>query len=65
LPHQLIHGDLNASNALADEAGRICAILDFEFVTYDLRVMEAAVFLSDMVRSSEATESSLKKNHAR
>jgi len=64
LPHQLIHGDLNASNALSDLSGRICAILDFEFVTYDLRVMEAAVFLSDMIRSSEAAETSLNKMKA-
>jgi len=64
LKHQLIHGDLNASNALADEAGRISAILDFEFVTYDLRVMEAAVFLSDMVRSGEAAGSSLNRAEA-
>jgi homoserine kinase type II len=49
LPHQLIHGDLNASNILA-EADRIAAILDFEFVTMDLRVMELAVCLSDMIQ---------------
>ncbi len=50
LPHQLIHGDLNASNVLADsEHGPIAAILDFEFVTTDLRVMELAVCLSDLI----------------
>jgi homoserine kinase type II len=50
LPHQLIHGDLNASNVLAEsEHGPITAILDFEFVTRDLRVMELAVCLSDLV----------------
>ncbi len=52
LPHQLIHGDLNASNMLADGAhGPITAVLDFEFVTRDLRVMELAVCLSDLVAS--------------
>lgn len=64
LPHQLIHGDLNASNALADDAGRICAILDFEFVTCDVRVMEAAVFVSDLIRSGESAEGSMRKIEA-
>lgn len=53
LPHQLIHGDLNASNVLAGADGRISAVLDFEFVTEDLRVMEAAVCLSDLIRQVE------------
>ncbi|HZG78189.1 MAG TPA: phosphotransferase [Paenibacillus sp.] len=49
LPHQLVHGDLNASNALAAPgADDIAALLDFEFVTVDLRAMEAAVCLSDL-----------------
>lgn len=51
LPHQLIHGDMNASNVLADEEGHITAILDFEFITRDLRVMELAVCLSDLINS--------------
>ncbi|RAU90973.1 phosphotransferase [Paenibacillus sp. YN15] len=45
LPHQLIHGDLNASNALVAGDGEIAALLDFEFVTRDLRAMEPAVCL--------------------
>lgn len=50
LPHQLIHGDLNASNVLAgQDGGTITAVLDFEFVTNDLRVMELAVCLSDLL----------------
>jgi homoserine kinase type II len=49
LPHQLIHGDLNASNLLADQGGAITAVLDFEFVTQDLRVMELAVCLADFL----------------
>ncbi|WP_322903777.1 phosphotransferase [Paenibacillus sp. SGZ-1009] len=53
LPHQLIHGDLNASNMLQSEDGQITAILDFEFVTRDLRAMEPAVCLSDMLGSME------------
>ncbi|WP_158299590.1 phosphotransferase [Paenibacillus antri] len=49
LPHQLVHGDLNASNALAVPGGDdIAALLDFEFVTVDLRAMEPAVCLSDL-----------------
>jgi homoserine kinase type II len=53
LPHQLIHGDLNVSNILADSTGEIIAILDFEFVTRDLRVMESAVCLSDLLHSTD------------
>lgn len=49
LPHQLVHGDVNASNVLQDSQGRICAILDFEFATWDLRVMELAVPMSDLL----------------
>lgn len=61
LPHQLIHGDLNASNILVDTEGRISAILDFEFITEDLRVMELCVCLSDLIRAGER-ESSLWAN---
>jgi homoserine kinase type II len=49
LPHQLIHGDLNASNALVGADNDIAALLDFEFTTMDLRVMEVAVCLSDLI----------------
>ncbi|WP_159882175.1 phosphotransferase [Paenibacillus puerhi] len=49
MPHQLIHGDLNRTNMLSAEDGRITAVLDFEFVTRDLRVMEPAVALSDLI----------------
>lgn len=49
LPHQLVHGDLNASNVLIDAEGMISAVLDFEFITRDLRVMELAVCLSDLI----------------
>jgi len=53
LPHQLVHGDLNASNILMGRDGMISAILDFEFVTYDLRVMEVAVAISDFIDDEE------------
>lgn len=53
MPHQLIHGDLNTSNALMNEEGNVAALLDFEFVTYDLRVMEVAVFLADLIRADQ------------
>ncbi|MBM7703602.1 phosphotransferase [Metabacillus iocasae] len=50
LPHQLIHGDLNTSNILVNEQHSVNAVLDFEFVTYDLRVMEVAVCLSEFIK---------------
>lgn len=53
LPHQLVHGDLNASNILVNEDGMVSAVLDFEFVTNDLRVMELAVCLSDFIHPSK------------
>ncbi|MEH7117805.1 phosphotransferase [Neobacillus vireti] len=53
LPHQLVHGDLNASNILTGGDGKISAILDFEFVTHDLRVMEVAVAISDFIDVEE------------
>lgn len=53
LPHQLVHGDLNASNILSAGDGSISAILDFEFVTHDLRVMEVAVSLSEFIDDKE------------
>lgn len=56
LPHQLVHGDLNASNVLVNEEGTVSAVLDFEFVTKDLRVMEMAVCLSDFIQPSEEAE---------
>ncbi|MDF2925269.1 MAG: aminoglycoside phosphotransferase [Paenibacillaceae bacterium] len=63
LPHQLIHGDLNASNALARNPGTaslaaealegrgLAALLDFEFATRDLRAMEPAVCLWGLLPS--------------
>jgi homoserine kinase type II len=56
LPHQLIHGDINHSNLLVTElsGSRIAAILDFEFCTYDLRVMELAVVVSGFMSSEHA-----------
>jgi len=53
LPHQLVHGDLNGSNILANQKGEVSAVLDFEFVTNDLRVMELAVCLADCIRLDE------------
>ncbi|MFP7296762.1 phosphotransferase [Neobacillus niacini] len=55
LPHQLVHGDLNASNILVNEKEEVSAILDFEFVTKDLRVMELAVCLSDFIQPSKVS----------
>ncbi|WP_167056389.1 phosphotransferase [Paenibacillus aceris] len=61
LPHQLVHGDINGSNMLVDEEGRVTAVLDFEFVTKDLRVMEIAVCLSDLIDPS-LSKAELKRN---
>ncbi|MDF2962886.1 MAG: aminoglycoside phosphotransferase [Paenibacillus sp.] len=49
LPVQLVHSDIVAGNVLTigDE---VSAILDFEFVTPDLRVMDAAVFMNELIR---------------
>ena len=54
LPHQFIHGDMNLSNLLVDELRptRITAFLDFEFCTWDVRAMEPAVILSDLLGKS-------------
>lgn len=55
LPHQLVHGDLNASNLLVDkdDHSRVAALLDFEFCTYDLRAMDPAVILSGLLGHPE------------
>ena len=51
LPHQLIHGDINFSNAVTLH-NRIIGLLDFEFVTYDLRAMEIAVVLIEVFKAN-------------
>ncbi|KAA8784557.1 phosphotransferase [Paenibacillus amylolyticus] len=56
LPHQIVHGDVNASNVLVDPEGNMSAILDFEFATWDLRVMELAVPMSDMLTMDKSEE---------
>lgn len=64
LPHQLIHGDLNASNVLADKEGNTCAVLDFEFVTEDLRVMEPCVCFSEIINMEQSEETLWEKLQA-
>ncbi|MBU9720968.1 MULTISPECIES: phosphotransferase [Bacillaceae] len=61
LLHQIIHGDLNASNVLVGHDKRITAILDFEFTTWDLRVMEVAVCVSDILFNGDKREFNLEK----
>jgi homoserine kinase type II len=58
LPHQLIHGDINHSNALVSDSdpNRIAAILDFEFCTRDLRVMEIAVLIPGFLTGVNAMD---------
>lgn len=55
LPHQLVHGDLNASNLLVKHTDprKVAALLDFEFCTLDVRVMEPAVILSGFLGQPE------------
>ncbi|WP_182300980.1 phosphotransferase enzyme family protein [Cohnella cholangitidis] len=55
LPHQLIHGDINHSNSLVSgaDSNRLAAILDFEFCTWDLRVMEIAVMISGFLNGND------------
>ncbi|CAM4203067.1 phosphotransferase [Paenibacillus tarimensis] len=48
LPEHWIHGDVNFSNAVAD-GEHITGILDFEFVTRDTAVMEAAIPMLDFI----------------
>lgn len=56
LPHQLVHGDLNHSNLLSEQ-GQVKAWLDFEFCTRDVRVMEIAVLLADLLGDGESADS--------
>lgn len=57
LPHQLIHGDINASNVLEDEKNNnISAVLDFEFVAKDLRAMDLAICLSEAIANDNDDE---------
>ncbi|KWX87544.1 aminoglycoside phosphotransferase [Paenibacillus riograndensis] len=57
LPHQLVHGDLNASNLLLETSDhrQVAALLDFEFCTYDVRAMEPAVILSGLLGQEAQT----------
>ena len=56
LPHQLIHGDINASNVLEDEDNNISAVLDFEFVARDLRAMDLAICISEAIANKNSDE---------
>lgn len=49
LPMQLTHSDIVAGNVLVN-GDTVTGILDFEFVTPDLRAMDAAVFLCELIR---------------
>lgn len=52
LPHQWIHGDLNFSNTVAN-GDVIIGVLDFEFCTIDVRVMELVVALIDFFKGED------------
>jgi homoserine kinase type II len=45
LPVQLIHGDLHYDNVLVQD-GKVTALLDFEFSSYDWRALDLAIGLS-------------------
>lgn len=53
LPHQLVHGDINFSNILLDGQENIHGVLDFEFVTLDVRIMELATCCADLISYTE------------
>lgn len=45
LPQQLIHGDFDPTNVLL-EGSRVSGVLDFEFASFDLRLLDLVVALS-------------------
>jgi len=56
LPESLIHGDVHYDNSLADETtGAVTGIIDFEFASYDWRMMECAAGLSKYVGEKDPT----------
>lgn len=61
LPHQTIHGDLTATNLLISPVQTINGILDFEFTTRDLRVMEVAVCVSSIIARQQNEDEYLEK----
>jgi homoserine kinase type II len=52
LPRQVIHHDFIPNNVLTS-GEQVTAILDFEFATYDLRVLDIAIALRNMLRPWE------------
>ena len=56
LPSSLIHGDVHYDNCLACfDTGKVTGIIDFEFASYDWRMMEAAAGLSKYVGEKDPT----------
>ncbi|WP_173275692.1 phosphotransferase [Paenibacillus sp. NEAU-GSW1] len=53
LPSQWIHGDVNFSNAVA-AGDEVIGLLDFEFCTVDVRAMELAVVIVDLISEKES-----------
>ncbi|WP_338015943.1 phosphotransferase [Paenibacillus mesophilus] len=49
LPMQIIHHDLLLTNFLIDEEGKISGILDFDFASWDLRIIELANCLQQYI----------------
>lgn len=52
LPEQWIHGDLVFNNTIC-QGDAIVGVLDFEFTTVDLRAMELAVIIVDIIKPDD------------
>jgi homoserine kinase type II len=56
LPTQLVHSDAVYGNLLVGEDDQVNGILDFEFVTMELRAMELAVYMGELVKPDQDEE---------
>lgn len=52
LPQQLVHGDITLGNVLC-VGSKVTAILDFEFVTRDARMIDMAVMLARLIAEED------------
>ncbi|OBZ17365.1 phosphotransferase [Bacillus sp. FJAT-26390] len=54
LPQQWIHGDLVFNNTVS-QGDAIIGVLDFEFATVDVRAMELAVIIVDLIKPGDSS----------
>jgi homoserine kinase type II len=54
LPQQWIHGDLVFNNTVS-QGDAIIGVLDFEFTTVDIRAMELAVIIVDLIKPGDSS----------